>query len=150
LLLFRGAGAGLELLLAHPGGPFWSRRDAGCWSIPKGEAEAEEAGAGLLSVARREFHEETGFAPEGDFLPLGALRQPSGKVVHAWAVRGDWDPAHLQSNTFTMEWPKGSGRMRAFPEVDRAEWFDLCTARGKILKGQAGFLDRLVLVIAGG
>jgi predicted NUDIX family NTP pyrophosphohydrolase len=150
ILPFRTLADGaIAVLLVHPGGPFWARKDMGSWSLAKGEAEAREAGTPLLEVARREFHEETGFVAEGPFLPLGALTQPGGKVVHAWAVRGAWDPAQLTSNTFVMEWPRGSGRMRTFPEVDRAAWFDVATARTKLLRGQTAFLDRLLQVLAG-
>ena len=138
------ADGSVAVLLVHPGGPFWARKDAGSWSLAKGEAEACEAGTPLLEVARREFREETGFVAEGPFLPLGALTQPGGKAVHAWAVRGAWDPAQLASNTFVMEFPRGSGRMQAFPEVDRAAWFDVETARSKLLRGQIAFLDRLL------
>lgn len=140
LLLFREASGTLEVLLVHPGGPFWSRKDEGAWSIPKGEFEE---GEDPLDAARREFEEETGASARGEALPLGSLRQTGGKVVHAWAVRGDFDPALLRSNTFLLEWPPKSGRLREFPEVDRAGWFPLDEARRKILKGQAGFLDRL-------
>jgi predicted NUDIX family NTP pyrophosphohydrolase len=136
------AAGGVELLLVHPGGPFWARKDAGSWSLAKGEMEADDRA--LLEVARREFREETGFVAEGPFIPLGDLRQPGGKVVHAWAVRGAFDPAKLRSNTFAMEWPRGSGRLRAFPEVDRAAWFDVDTARTKLLAGQVAFVDRLL------
>jgi predicted NUDIX family NTP pyrophosphohydrolase len=146
LLLFRRSGYGeVEVLLVHPGGPFWSKRDAGAWSIPKGMVNEDED---QLSAARREFAEETGHTPEGDAKPLGALRQPGGKWVHVWAIEGDWDPAALQSNTFTMEWPRKSGRVESFPEADRAAWFSLAVARAKILKGQALFLDRLVQALA--
>lgn len=144
LLLFRQRAAGLEVFLVHPGGPFWARKDDGAWSIPKGELTA---GEDALSAANREFAEETGFAvgewPPGEYLPLDPLRQPGGKVVHAWAVRGDADPARLRSNTFSMEWPPRSGKQREFPEADRAEWFSIEDARRKILKGQSGFLDQL-------
>jgi predicted NUDIX family NTP pyrophosphohydrolase len=145
ILPFRTLADGaIAVLLVHPGGPFWARKDAGSWSLAKGEVEACEAGAPLLDVARREFREETGFVAEGPYLPLGALTLPGGKVVHAWAVRGAWDPAQLTSNTFVMEWPRGSGRKRTFPEVDRAAWFDVETARAKLLRGQTAFLDRLL------
>jgi predicted NUDIX family NTP pyrophosphohydrolase len=144
LLLFRTGVSGVELLLVHPGGPFWARKDAGSWSVAKGEAEGPAEQASLLDVARREFFEETGFAPDGEFIPLGSIRQRSGKLVHVWAVRGDFDPAKLVSNAFHIEWPKGSGKWRSFPEVDRAAWFDVDTARSKILKGQLPFLDRLL------
>jgi predicted NUDIX family NTP pyrophosphohydrolase len=140
ILLHRAGAAGLEVLLAHPGGPLWAKKDAGAWTIPKGEAhEGEEP----LAAARREFAEEIGLEPTGEALALGNLRQPSGKVVEVWAVRGDFDTARLASNSFSMEWPPRSGRTREFPEVDRAAWFDLAEARAKILNGQAPFLDRL-------
>jgi predicted NUDIX family NTP pyrophosphohydrolase len=141
LLLFRGGAAHLEVLLGHPGGPFWQNKDDGAWSIPKGLIGADEA---ALSAARREFVEETGHDPDGDFLPLGKARLAGGKVVQAWAVEGDWDPALIRSNTFEMEWPPHSGRRRAFPEIDRAAWFTIADARRKILKGQAVFVDRLL------
>jgi len=134
LLLYRHRQGASEVFLVHPGGPFWATKDAGAWSIPKGEFEPTED---PLAAARREFTEETGFEAEGDFVPLTPLRQKSGKIVHAWAVQMDCDPAHVRSNTFTW---KG----REFPEVDRAAWFDLETAKRKILPGQQGFLDELV------
>jgi predicted NUDIX family NTP pyrophosphohydrolase len=141
LLLFREAVAGLEVLLVHPGGPFWARKDDGSWSIPKGEfADDEEP----LAAAKREFEEEMGTPPAGDFIPLDPVRQPSGKLVLAWAVRSDFDPSSLKSNTFSMEWPPKSGQQQAFPEVDRAAWFNVESARPKILKGQAPFLDQLL------
>jgi predicted NUDIX family NTP pyrophosphohydrolase len=140
LLLYRISEGGPEVLLVHPGGPFWRRKDLGAWSIPKGEVgEGED----LLAAARREFREETGFGAEGEAIALGSVRQTGGKVVHAWAVRGDADARALRSNRFEMEWPRGSGRMRSFPEVDRAEWFDLAEARRRILPAQASFLDAL-------
>lgn len=128
------------MFLVHPGGPFWRRRDRGAWSIPKGEA-AE--GEDLLAAARREFEEETGFAAPGEALPLGSVKQAGGKIVHAWAVRGDLDPARLRSNRFELEWPRGSGRVQSFPEVDAGAWFDLAEAREKLLPAQAPFLDAL-------
>jgi predicted NUDIX family NTP pyrophosphohydrolase len=140
VLVFRAGAAGLEVLLVHPGGPFWAKKDAGAWSLPKGEAEP---GEDLLAAARRELAEETGCTVAGEPLALGSLRQPGGKLVHAWAVRGDFDPAQLRSGTFTLEWPPRSGRQREFPEVDRAEWFPLAEARTRILRGQLGFLERL-------
>ena len=140
LLPFRRRGGTIEVLLVHPGGPFWARRDAHAWSIPKGEAAPDED---LAAAARRECLEETGFAPDGPLIPLSPRRQPGGKLVHAWAVEADWDPANLKSNAFTMEWPPRSGRLRSFPEVDRAAWFPLAEAREKIHKGQGGFLDEL-------
>jgi predicted NUDIX family NTP pyrophosphohydrolase len=140
LLLFREVSGNLEVLLVHPGGPFWAKKDQGAWSIPKGEFDSDED---PLDAARREFQEETGFTAAGDAIPLEPLRQPSGKVVYAWAMQLDLDPAGLKSNTFSTEWPPKSGRQREFPEVDRAAWFAIDTARHKILKGQAGFLDQL-------
>ena len=144
LLLFRYASSApnnIEVLLAHPGGPYWARKDEGAWTIPKGEiADDEEP----LAAARREFEEEMGHPAEGEFVALEPLKQPSGKLVLAWAVLCDFDPATLESNTFSMEWPAGSGRQAQFPEVDRAAWFPIETARRKILKGQAPFLDQLL------
>jgi predicted NUDIX family NTP pyrophosphohydrolase len=140
VLLFRRVVGEIEVLLAHPGGPFWKNKDDGAWSIPKGECADNED---PLAAAKREFAEETGFTPSGDFVPLGEIRQPGGKVVSAWAVEGDFDTKLLRSNTFSMPWPPGSGKMREFPEIDRAEWFTLEVARRKILKGQAEFLERL-------
>lgn len=130
LLLYRTRGGVLEVFLVHPGGPFWAHKDDGVWSIPKGEFEPDED---PLTAARREFTEETGFTATGDFRPLGTLKQPSGKIVHAWAVELDCDPALIRSNTFTF---KG----REFPEIDRAGWFTLDEAKKKILPGQAAFL----------
>ena len=133
LLLYRHASDGLDVFLVHPGGPFWAHKDDGVWSIPKGEFEP---GEDPLAAAQREFMEETGFTPSGDFVPLTPLKQPSGKVVHAWAVEGDCDPALLRSNTFVF---KG----REYPEIDRGAWFGLAEARKKILRGQAEFLEQL-------
>lgn len=130
----------LEVFLVHPGGPFWAKRDNGAWSIPKGLIEADEQ---PLAAARREFKEETGFDVDGEFSALGQLKQPSSKVVHAWAVQMDLDASQLNSNTFSLEWPKGSGNVRDYPEVDRGGWFELAEARRKIFHGQAVFLDRL-------
>lgn len=129
------------MLLVHPGGPYWARRDRGAWSIPKGETSE---GEDLLAAAHREFREETGAPAEGPTIALGQVRQRGGKIVHAWAVRGDFDPDRLRSNTFEMEWPRGSGKQRSFPEVDHAAWFDLSEARRRILPAQAAFLDVLV------
>jgi predicted NUDIX family NTP pyrophosphohydrolase len=140
LLLYRRAAAGVEVLLVHPGGPFWARKDAGAWSIPKGEVAADED---LLEAAIREVREELGVAVGGRFVALAPQRQRGGKVVHAWAVEAPFDPATLVSNTFEIEWPPRSGRRQTFPEVDRAAWFGLDEARGKILAGQSGFLDQL-------
>ena len=129
------------MLLVHMGGPFWSHRDAGAWSIPKGEHEHSEDS---LAAARREFEEETGIAaPPGEPIDLGAARQAAGKLVHAWAIEADIDVTAITSNTFELEWPKGSGVVREFPEVDRAQWFDLQSAREKIVKGQVPLLQAL-------
>ena len=131
----------LEVLLAHPGGPFWAKKDDGAWTIPKGElGDGEDP----LLAARREFEEEMGQPIDGEFIPLGEVTQAGGKRVIAWAVEADFDPARLKSNLFTTEWPPKSGRTQAFPEVDRAAWFDPATARRKILKGQFPFIDRLL------
>jgi predicted NUDIX family NTP pyrophosphohydrolase len=144
LLLFRETTIGLEVLLAHPGGPFWAKKDDGSWSIPKGEfGDSEEP----LAAAKREFEEEMGVPPAGDFIPLESLKQPSGKLVFAWALRSDFDPSRLKSNMFSMEWPPGSGRQQEFPEVDKAAWFGVEAARLKISKGQAGFLDQLLVKV---
>jgi predicted NUDIX family NTP pyrophosphohydrolase len=140
LLMFRRTTEKIEVLLAHPGGPFWKNKDLESWTIPKGEYPESE---GALAAAIREFEEETGIRPEGEFIPLGQVRQASGKLVTAWAFESDCDPAALRSNLFSMEWPRGSGRSQEFPEVDRGEWFSLAMARQKISKGQVGFLDRL-------
>ena len=142
LLLFREISGHLEVLLVHPGGPFWATKDEGAWSIPKGEIENDED---PLVAAKREFAEETGLKlPDIQVIPLEPLRQPSGKIVYAWAVKHDFDPTGFKSNTFSMEWPPKSGRYRDFPEIDRAEWFSINEARHKILKGQAPFLDQLL------
>jgi predicted NUDIX family NTP pyrophosphohydrolase len=146
LLLFRETPDGLEVLLAHPGGPYWAKKDDGAWTIPKGEIDVDEES---LAAARREFEEEMGSAVGGDFLPLEPVRQPGGKLVLAWAVSSDFDPSALRSNTFSMEWPPKSGRQKQFPEVDRAAWFDIACARRKILKGQAPFLDQLLAIVKG-
>lgn len=140
LLLLRESRGALEVLLVHPGGPFWARKDDGAWSIPKGEFDAGEE---PLAAARREFAEETGTTVAGEFIELQPVRQPSGKIVHAWAVRADFDPAQLRSNTFSIEWPPKSGQLREFPEVDRAAWFALDQARAKIQPGQLPLLDQL-------
>lgn len=143
LLLFRGRGAELEVLLVHPGGPLFRRKDAGFWSIPKGEAAPDED---LLTRAQIEFEEELGIKPHGDFIALGSIRQKGGKTVHAWAVEGDLPTGFLlRSNSFTMEWPPRSGRQRTFPEVDRAEFFGENEARRKINPAQMELLDRLAV-----
>lgn len=140
LVLFRRRTDTLEVLLVHPGGPLWAKKDDGVWSIPKGRPEPDEE---LLAAAIREFREETGLTASGEFITLPSVKQPGGKLVHAWAVEGDCDPAMAHSNSFSMEWPPRSGRMQSFPEVDRAEWFTLPVARQKILLGQAPLLDAL-------
>jgi len=146
LLLYRRPDGDLEVLLVHPGGPYWAKKDDGAWSVPKGEhGEAEEP----LEVAAREFCEELGTDPPdvGGAVFLGELRQPSGKRVSAWALEGDLDTSNVRSNTFSMEWPPRSGRIAEFPEVDRAGWFDLDSARRKLLRGQVAFIDRLVSLL---
>jgi predicted NUDIX family NTP pyrophosphohydrolase len=140
ILMHRRVGSKLEVLLAHPGGPYWRRKDEGAWSIPKGEMAA---GEDAQSAARREFLEETGIALPETLEPLGEIRQRGGKRVLAFAVAGDIDVRGIKSNTFEIEWPPKSGKLQAFPEVDRAEWFDLATARTKILESQRPLLDRL-------
>jgi predicted NUDIX family NTP pyrophosphohydrolase len=139
-LLYRLTQSGLEVFLVHPGGPFWAKKDDGSWSIPKGEfADNEDP----LEAAKREFQEETSMQVAGDCHALKPARQPDGKIVYAWAIRGDVDPAMVKSNSFQMEWPPRSGKVREFPEVDRAGWFPIDSARRKILKGQRSFLDEL-------
>lgn len=144
ILLFRRTGeAVVEVLLVHPGGPYWAKKDLGAWSIPKGLVEE---GEGPLQCALRELEEELGSPfsfPAGELIELGSVRQKAGKVVHCWAVEGNFDPTMLRSNTFSMEWPLRSGIQREFPEVDRAEWLGLEQARQKIIPAQAEFLDRL-------
>jgi predicted NUDIX family NTP pyrophosphohydrolase len=141
LLPFRMTATGLEVLLVHPGGPFWASKDNGVWSIPKGELVKDED---PLAAARREFREEVGAEPVGETIPLEPVKQPGGKVVLAWALQLDFDPSQLRSNTFSMEWPPRSGKQRNFPEIDKAAWFDLSAARQKILKGQEPLLDQLL------
>jgi predicted NUDIX family NTP pyrophosphohydrolase len=139
--MFRRRNATLQVFLAHPGGPFWRYKEAGAWSIPKGEyGEAEDP----LAAAKREFHEETGFDVHGQFTPLGQIKQSSGKVITVFAVEGECAPDAIRSNTFSLEWPPKSGRLQEFPEIDRAGWFTLSEAKTRIVKGQAGFLDRLL------
>ena len=140
LLLFRRRNHELEVLLIHPGGPLWVKKDEGAWSIPKGEIED---GEDPLAAARREFNEELGSPVSGEFIELAPIRQASGKFVHAWAVEGDFDPATLTSGLFSMEWPPRSGRQQHFPEVDRGEWFTIGEARRKINNAQIALLDRL-------
>jgi predicted NUDIX family NTP pyrophosphohydrolase len=141
LLLYRRKNQTLEVFLVHPGGPFWAKKDQGAWSIPKGEYSAPEE---PLAAARREFQEETGFAIAGDFVELGTIRQAGGKLVSAWALEGDCDPAALISNLTQIEWPPRSGKIIEIPEVDRGAWFSLQEARDCLLQSQTTFLDRLV------
>jgi predicted NUDIX family NTP pyrophosphohydrolase len=147
ILLFRPGRDGIEVLLGHMGGPFWARRDDGAWSMPKGEHGAEEE---PRAAAAREFAEELGSPlPPGPLLELGVVRQPSGKRLTAFALAGDLDADAIASNMFELEWPRGSGRMRSFPEFDRAAWFDPDTARRKLVRGQVEFVDRLLALVAG-
>jgi predicted NUDIX family NTP pyrophosphohydrolase len=141
LLLFRRGPAGVELFLAHPGGPFWRGRDEGAWTLPKG---AVEAGETPLDAGIREFREETGIEPRPPYLPLGSVRQKAGKTVHAWAWEGDADPEAIVSNRMRIEWPRGSGRWQSYPEVDRCAWYDEATARWKLNAAQAEFVGRLL------
>jgi len=145
--MYRRNGGTLEFLLVHPGGPYWSRKDEGAWSIPKG---LYEEGEDPLDAAKREFREETGCVPEGEFIALGDFKQPGGKHVLPWAVEGDFDIARFRSNLFSMEWPPRSGRIQEFPEVDRAEWFAPTQASRKILKGQLPLLNTLLQRLAAG
>jgi predicted NUDIX family NTP pyrophosphohydrolase len=145
--MFRRRAGGVELLLAHPGGPFWARRDEAAWTLPKGEIAP---GEDPLAGARREFQEETGFESTPPFHLLGELRQKSGKRITAWAFEGDADPSQLVSNRFEMEWPPRSGRLASFPEVDRVQWFDPEEARRKLIAGQAPFVDALEQLLAVG
>ena len=140
IVLYRQRPGGLQFLLVHPGGPYWANKDAGAWSVPKGEYRAEE---NALDAACREFEEEIGTRPRGDFVALTPVCQRGGKVVRAWGVEGDLDPGSVRSNTFSMEWPPGSGRTRDFPEVDRVGWFSLEQARTKINPAQLPLLEEL-------
>lgn len=146
ILLFRKIGKRIEVLLVHPGGPFWAKKDLGAWSIPKGEIQEGESPE---TAARREFEEELGTHPEGELILLGEVRQKAGKVVHAWALEGDLDIAKIRSNTFQMEWPPRSGKMQEFPEIDRAEFFSPDEARKRINPAQIEFIDRLERTPAG-
>ena len=142
ILLFRGSGSALEVLLVHPGGPFWAKKDL--WGIPKGLIHS---GEDPLEAARREFEEETGFAVDGQFLPLGEVKQKSGKIVRAWGVRGDLDADQIRSNEFEVEWPPGSGRKRSYPEIDRGAWYGLDEASRRIRPDQRPLLDALVATL---
>jgi predicted NUDIX family NTP pyrophosphohydrolase len=141
ILLYRERSNHLEVLLVHFGGPFWAGKDRGAWSIPKGELEPNED---PLTAAKRELEEETGVIASAELLPLDPIRQAGGKVVHAWAMRGDVDPNAIKSNMFVMEWPPNSGKQQEFPEIDRAEWLGVDVAEEKIMKSQAGFIAQLL------
>lgn len=144
ILLFRLVNKKPELFLVHPGGPFWAKKDEGAWSIPKGEFDDSED---ALEAAKREFSEETGVNIEGEFIVLSPAKQKSGKTVYAWAVEGDIDPSKIKSNHFEMEWPPRSGKMKSFPEIDKAGWFDVKEALQKINSGQASLIRELVTKI---
>ncbi len=144
ILLYRRKAGTLEVFLVHPGGPFWANRDEGAWSIPKGEFDEEEP----LAAARREFEEETGFSISGNFTALKPVRQKGGKTVYAFAVEGNCDAGAIRSNTFEMEWPRGSGKLAAFPEADRAQWFDSSIAKLKLNQAQANLIDQLQALLA--
>lgn len=149
LLIYRDRddGSGIEILLVHPGGPFWRNKDEGAWTIPKGEFASDED---PLEAAKREFKEETGSdPPNGRYIPLTPIKQKNKKLVHAWAVKGDFDPATLKSNMFQTEWPPKSGRMQEFPETDRAQWFVPEAAKGKMLSGQEALVDELLQRLSG-
>jgi len=147
LLLYRRNHGALEIFLAHPGGPFWAKRDNGAWTIPKGVVDEGEQ---LIDGARREFREETGIEANGPYASLGSVKQKAGKTVHAWAWEGDADPSAIVSNTTKTEWPRGSGKWMTYPEVDRCAWFDVATARVKINPAQSAFIDRLAILLASG
>jgi predicted NUDIX family NTP pyrophosphohydrolase len=140
LVMYRFRDSKLEVFLVHPGGPFWSKKDEGAWSIPKGEYTEDED---PFEVAKREFKEETGYEADGNFIPLSPISQPSRKIITAWAFEGNRDSPKIKSNTFTMEWPPRSGKQAEFPEVDRAEWFSVIMAKRKLLKGHVGFIEQL-------
>ena len=143
ILLYRRHGE-LEIFLVHPGGPFWAKKDAGAWSLPKGEIGQ---GEDPLQAAKREFTEETGFSIDGEFRRLNPVKQSGGKIVHAWAIEADCDPAQVRSNLFSMEWPPKSGQRKEFPEVDRAGWFKIPEARKRIIAAQIGFIDQLISIL---
>lgn len=144
ILVFKKIKDGLGILLVHPGGPFWSKKDLNSWSVPKGEFDENEE---AFDAARREFKEETGFIPEGEFIRLEPVKQAGGKLVYTWAVEGDIDVSMIKSNLFKMEWPPKSGKFKEFPEIDRAEWFPIETAKTKIIKGQIPILENLEKLI---
>ena len=144
LLLYRKRAGALEVFLVHPGGPFWAKKDAGAWTIPKGEIGPDED---PLAAARRETTEETGFSPDGDFIELPPVRQKAGKLVHAWAIEAECDPSQLRSNAFSMEWPPRSGKLAEFPEIDRGAWFGMEEARARLLESQHPLLDALQALV---
>jgi predicted NUDIX family NTP pyrophosphohydrolase len=144
LVMYRRRRGVVEVLLVHPGGPFWQKKDAGSWSIPKGEYMP---GEDPLEVAKREFQEEISLKASGEFIPLTPRKQPSGKIISAWAFEGDCDASAIKSNTFLIEWPPRSGRQQEFPEVDRAGWFSISAAKEKIVKGQSGFVDEVAQIL---
>ena len=144
ILLYRHGPRGLEVLLAHPGGPLWARKDLGAWTLPKGQFNGDEQ---PIAAARREFEEEMGSPPAGEFVEIGSIKQPSGKVIHAFVAESDFDVSTVRSNLFLLEWPPRSGQRVQFPEVDRAAWFSIEEARKRILKGQEPFLDRLLTLL---
>jgi predicted NUDIX family NTP pyrophosphohydrolase len=141
IILYRFIESKLQVMLVHPGGPFWAKKDDGAWSIPKGIYEKDED---PLAAAKREFREETGREVDGMFIDLGEVKQPSRKIVHAWALKHDFDTSKIVSNLFSLEWPPKSGSIQQFPEADRAQWFEVQEAREKILRGQRAFLERLI------
>ena len=145
LLVYRIRNGTLEVLLAHPGGPYFRKKDEGAWTVPKGELDP---GENMLQAAQREFQEEVGLCPTGPFLPLSPIQQKGGKIVHAWACEGDLDPSAAVSNTFSIEWPPHSGKLQEFPEVDKVEWFNLEAARKKIKSKQRPLLDELERIVA--
>lgn len=147
LLMYRIKDGVLQVLLAHPGGPYFVKKDEGAWTIPKGEPDTDE---GLLATAQREFEEETGIKPAGPLIPLKPIQQRGGKIVHAWAFEGDCDPGSITCNAFVIEWPPRSGRQMEFPEIDRVEFFDLDMARRKIKAGQEGLIDELASLLKSG
>jgi len=147
LLMYRRIHDHVEVFLVHPGGPFWAHKDEGAWSIPKGEFPDNED---PLEAAKREFKEETGFAIKGEFQPLDPVKQPNGKMVFGWVVEGDIEPRAIKSNTFSLEWPRGSGTFEQLSEIDRGDWFTIEIAKRKILKGQVAFLDQLEKAMASG
>ena len=140
ILLYRIQNKNPEIFLVHPGGPFWAKKDDGAWSIPKGEFEDNED---PLDAAKREFEEETGLRISGEFVQLNPIKQKSGKIVFAWALEGNFDPATIKSNSFEIEWPPGSGKMRSFPEIDKAEWFSITVAKTKINSGQSALINEM-------